>query len=204
MTKSIHHQISRKLGRLPKGSLIFPSQLRELGSESAIKMALYRLAKENKIERLAHGIYVIPNIDPTLGKIYPSIEGIAKAIAARDSVNIKPAGSYALNRLGLSTQVPMNHVYITDGAARSIRIGKNKIKFKTSVPKKLATKGQVSSLVIQALEELGPKEITPVILNKIIDLLKKEKPSLLKHDAKIAPGWIARILFNIIQQTHDD
>lgn len=204
MTKSVHNQISRKLDRLPKGSLIFPSELRELGSEPAIKMALSRLAKENKVERLAHGIYVIPKIDPLLGKIYPPLEEIAKAIAARDKVNIKPAGVYALNRLGLSTQIPMNHVYITDGAARNIKVGKGKIKFKATVPKKLATKGQISGLVIQALEELGPKEITPPILKKITDLLKKERPLTIKHDAKLAPGWIARILYNVIQQAHDE
>lgn len=205
MAKSVHSRISGTLEKLPKGILIFPSQFLEIGSESAIKMSLSRLVKENKIERLAHGIYINPKVDPMLGKIYPPTEEIAKAIAKRDNVNIKPAGAYALNRLGLSTQVPMNYVYITDGAARSIQVGKRKIRFKATVPKKLRTKGPISGLVIQALEELGPKEITPEILDKITDLLKKEKPALLKHDAKLTSAWIARLFYNILQQkTKDD
>ncbi|MHA4810928.1 DUF6088 family protein [Flavitalea flava] len=205
MIKSIHRQISGSLGKLPKGSLIFPSQFLEIGSESAIKMSLSRLVKENKVERLAHGIYINPKVDPMLGKIYPPTEEIAKALAERDNVNIKPTGAYALNRLGLSTQVPMNYVYITDGAARSIKIGKRNIKFKATIPKKLATKGPISGLVIQALEELGPKELTPEILNKITDLLKMEKTVFLRHDAKLTSAWIARLFYNILQQkTKDD
>ena len=203
--QSVHNQIFAIIEQLPKGSLVFPSQFLEIGSEAAIKMSLSRLAKEDKIERLAHGIYIIPKVDPMLGKVYPPIEEIAKAIAERDKVKIKPTGAYALNRLGLSTQVPMNYVYITDGAARSIQIGKSKIKFKATVPKKLATKGPVSGLVIQALEELGPNEVTAEVMNKITNLLKNEDPDLLRHDAKLTSAWIARFFYNILQQkTKDD
>jgi hypothetical protein len=205
MTKSIHNQIVTILEKLPKGTLVFPAQFLEIGSESAIKMSLSRLTKENKVERLAHGIYLVPKVDPMLGKVYPPIEEVAKAIAERDKVNIKPAGAYALNRLGLSTQVPMNYVYITDGAARTITIGKSKIKFKATVPKKLATKGPISGLVIQALEELGANEVTAEMMAKITNLLKKEDPDLLRYDAKLTSAWIARLFYNLLQQkTNND
>ena len=205
MAKSIHNQIVTILEKLPKGTLVFPAQFLEIGSESAIKMSLSRLTKENKVERLAHGIYLVPKVDPMLGKIYPPIEEVAKAIAERDKVNIKPAGAYALNRLGLSTQVPMNYVYITDGAARTITIGKSKIKFKATVPKKLATKGPISGLVIQALEELGANEVTAEMMAKITNLLKKEDPDLLRYDAKLTSAWIARLFYNLLQQkTNND
>ena len=205
MAKSIHNQIVTILEKLPKGTLVFPAQFLEIGSESAIKMSLSRLTKENKVERLAHGIYLVPKVDPMLGKVYPPIEEVAKAIAERDKVNIKPAGAYALNRLGLSTQVPMNYVYITDGAARTITIGKSKIKFKATVPKKLATKGPISGLVIQALEELGANEVTAEMMAKITNLLKKEDPDLLRYDAKLTSAWIARLFYNLLQQkTNND
>ena len=56
-----------------------------------------------------------------LGIIYPSVEYIAQAIAKRDKAKIVPMGAYALNRLGLSTQMPMNVVLLTNGAPRRIR-----------------------------------------------------------------------------------
>lgn len=201
---SVHKQIVTRITALPLGSLIFPAHFLDIGSESAIKMSLSRLAKNGRIERVARGIYTIPKMNRLIGKIHPSIESIAMAIAERDKVKIKPTGLYALNRLGLSTQVPTNYVYITDGTARSVRIGRSKIKFKASVPKKLATKGPISGLVIQALEELGPNEVTPEILKKLTNFLEKEEPDLLKHDATLTSAWIARILYAITSKEGTD
>ena len=60
---------------------------------------------------------------------------VAEAIAKRDRIRTVPTGSYALNALGLSTQVPMNIVLLTDGSPREIKVGKRKIKFKKTTPK---------------------------------------------------------------------
>ena len=46
------------------------------------------------------------HLDVYKRQIYPSVEDIAQAIAKRDKAKIAPMGAYALNRLGLSTQMP--------------------------------------------------------------------------------------------------
>jgi hypothetical protein len=194
---STHKNILLRIKKLPPGELIFPTDFRGLGSEAAIKMAMSRLVKEKKFERIAHGIYLLPKTDPVLGKLRPSLESIAQAIAEREHVRIRPAGAYALNKLGLSTQIPMKLVYITDGAPRQIRIGKGGIKFKATTPKKLSLKGKISSLVIQALDELGPKAIDNEMKRKIQVLLKKENPKNLKADIKLAPAWINDFIYSL-------
>lgn len=50
------------------------------------------------------------------------------------------------------------------------------------------------------MEELGPNEITPEIMDKITNLPKKEDPYLLRHDAKLTTAWIARFFYNLLQQ----
>lgn len=55
-------------------------------------------------------------------------------------------------------------------------------------------KGKISSLVIQALREIGKDKVRPVELKLIIQLLKKEDLQLLKHDIKLAPEWIKQIM----------
>ena len=45
---------------------------------------------------------------------------------------------YRLNELGLWTQVPLNVVYLTNGAARKIKIVNHTITFKKTTPKYLA------------------------------------------------------------------
>src|SRR5690554_2410928 len=104
----IEAKIAELLQKMPKGNILFVDNFLNLGNPENIKKALYRLTNEKKILiRLAHGIYLYPKIDEELGILYPSTEEIAEAIAKRNKARIIPTGIYALNRLGLSTQVPM-------------------------------------------------------------------------------------------------
>jgi hypothetical protein len=129
-----------------------------------------------------------------IGKIIPTAEDVAEAIAKRDKIRTIPSGSYALNALGLSTQVPMNIVLLTDGSPREIKMGRRKIKFKKTTPKNLLAKGKISRLVIQALKEIGKSKVREDEIKKIIDLLKKEDKNNLKQDIALAPVWIQKIM----------
>lgn len=197
---SIHQEIEDKIKSLPEGGIFFPAEFRMLGNDDAIKMALSRLVKVGAAERISHGIYYKPKHHKLLGSIKPSLEMIANAIAKRDHVNIKPTGISALNKLGLSQQVPTKHVYITNGQPRKYKIGGNEIHFKSASPKKLALKGKVSSLVILAMDELGANVFIEKFASKIKELLKKEETDILENDMKLASSWIARELFNILSE----
>ena len=146
------------------------------------------------IFRVAQGIYVLPKESSFLGKLIPSAEEVAEAIAKRDRIRTLPTGSYALNALGLSTQVPMNIVLLTDGSPREIKVGKRTIKFKKTTPKNLMTKGKISRLAIQALKEIGNGTVTDAEEKKIVNLLQKEDKTDLKHDIALAPVWIQKII----------
>lgn len=102
----------------------------------------------------------------------------------------------ALNALGLSTQVPLKAVYLTDGAARIVKVGKRTIQFKRTTPKNLSAKGQISKLVIQALKAIGKDKVSVDEERKILALLRKEKLEHLKHDILLAPEWIRKIMRN--------
>ena len=191
----IEANIAKALQKTPKGTILFVDSFLNLGNSENIKKALYRLTNEKKtLIRLAHGIYLYPKIDVELGILYPSTEEIAEAIAKRDKARIIPTGIYALNRLGLSTQVPMKIVYLTDGSARNIKIGKRTISFKRTTPKNLMTKGEISTLVIQALKEIGKENVTDEILKQLKTVLEKEKQENISHDSNLAPAWINTIL----------
>lgn len=194
MIQSIEKQIEKSIKSKPKGVLIIPDDYINYGSSDAIRKALDRLEKKQVIIRVAQGIYVRPKVSKLIGTLIPSAEEVAEAIAKRDRIRTLPTGSYALNALGLSTQVPMNIVLLTDGSPREIRVGKRKIKFKKTTPKNLLAKGKISRLVIQALKEIGNGKVTPEEENKIIDLLKKEEIKDLMHDIALAPVWIQKIM----------
>jgi len=135
MSENIEIQILEKIKKARGGSLFFAEDFLRFGSSKAVAKALERLVEKEEISRVARGIYARLEKDPVLGPVKPGTEAIAKAIAKRDKARIIPTGTLALNALGLSTQVPMNRVYLTDGATRKMNIGKRKITFKKTSPR---------------------------------------------------------------------
>lgn len=192
--QSVEKKIEKSIKSKPKGSLVLPGDYLNFGSSDAIRKALDRLENKQVILRVAQGIYVRPKENDLIGKLIPTAEEVAEAIAKRDRIRTVPTGSYALNALGLSTQVPMNIVLLTDGSPREIKVGKRKIKFKKTTPKNLLAKGKISRLVIQALKEIGNGKVTMEEELKIIELLKKEDEKDLKHDIALAPVWVQKIM----------
>lgn len=196
MTKSVQTRIENKIKSMKRGSILFPSNFDDIGNVEVVKKSLLRLENKKFLVRLAHGIYLYPKQDKLLGVLYPTIEEIAVAIAERDKARIIPTGTTALNKLGLSTQIPMNIVFLTDGAPRSIVVGKRTIKFKRTSPKNLAVKGEITSLIIQALKEIGKDNVTAEQLERIKIHLENEKQEIIEHDSKLAPVWISKIMKN--------
>ena len=194
----VENKIFESLKSRKKGIVIFISDFLDYGNSESVKKALLRLNEKETIVRLAHGIYLYPKVDKELGILFPSTEDIAIAIARRDKVRIIPTGVQALNKLGLSTQVPMKVVYLTDGGTRNIKVGKRTISFRNTSPKNLFMKGEISSLVIQALKTIGNSKLDDSTLLKIQDILKKEKKENIINDAKLAPAWINKILIQTI------
>jgi hypothetical protein len=198
MTISIELHILNKIKKARRGALFLSDSFASLGNAKAVGKALERLAQSGELYRVATGIYVHPVKDDILGVVMPGIEDIAKAIAKRDKARILPTGSYALYKLGLSTQVPLNVVYYTDASARKIKLGKQTIMFKKTTAKNLAAIGAISKLAIQALRAIGKDKVSDQELEKIRELLKKEKPYHLQHDIKLAPEWIRKLLRPVV------
>lgn len=194
MQKSIETQVLDKIKRTQRGSLFFVDSFTAIGNAKAVNKALERLVKSGELERVATGIYVRPVIDDFIGKVLPSVEEIAIAIAKRDRATIIPTGSYAMYKLGLTTQVPLNVVYYTDTSARKIKIGKQTITFKKASSKNLAFVGKTSKLAVQALRTIGKDQITEEEVKQIKTILKKENPKDLQHDLQLAPVWIRELL----------
>lgn len=194
MTKSIEIQVLEKIIRSPRGVLFFVDSFPKIANSKAVNKALERLVKSGKIERVAQGIYVRPVIDDYIGKVLPSIEEIAVAIAKRDRATIVPTGSYAMYKLGLTTQVPLNIVFYSDTSARKIKIGKQVITFKKASSKNLAFVGEISTLVIQVLRTIGKDQVTTEEIKQMKNILKNENPKHLQHDLQLAPVWIRKLI----------
>ncbi len=176
-----------------------PGDFRDLGGRSAVDLALMRHYRSGTIRRLARGLYDYPRTDSALGVLAPPANAVARALAGRDSIRLQPSGSYAANLLGLSNQVPMRVVFLTDGPSRRVRIGKQEILLKHTTPRNMATAGKVSGLVIQALRHLGRQHVDELVVRHLRNRLDEKAKSQLVRDLKYAPAWIASVIRQVIE-----
>ena len=198
--KSSKNQIETKISKSSFGEIFFLADFSKYGSSDNIRKVLSRLENEGLVERLAQGIYLKPKKDPLLGTIYPTTEEIAKQIAQRDKARISPTGVLALYLLGLTTQVPLKAVYLTDGSQREIKIGNRTIQFKKTVPKSFAIKDELLHLIVQAFKEIGQKNVTDEFLIQIQPNVQQLNNEVVQKQLKYAPVWIQKQIINIIKE----
>lgn len=189
--------IKSRIQDAPNGTLIFNNSFPEFDDEY-VGQILSDLAKKGIVHHLSRGVYLKAE-ETRFGLVYPPIEEIAEAIAKRDNAQVIPTGATAQNILGLSTQVPMNVVFLTSGSARKIPLGGRTITFRRAVPKNFAINGKYTRLIVQALKSIGEKNVTDDDISHIKALiLAHQEPDTIQEDLYSMPSWIRRIFIKTL------
>ncbi len=187
---SIEKRIRKRIYTSKAGTVFTPSNFLDIGSRSAVDLALHRLMKEKVLRRLARGLYEYPHERPDLGTLSPNIESVAKALAGKDQLRLQPSGAYAANLLGLSVQVPAKAVFLTDGPSRTVKIGRQEIQLRHTTPRNMAAAGRVTGLLIQAFRHLGREHITRQRIEHLKRTLPATERRRLMKDLSLAPTWM--------------
>lgn len=198
--KSIDNKIVSSIYGHGRGFVFTPKVFSSLGDPRVIGTALTRLCRKGTIRRLARGLYDYPRRHEQLGLLSPSIDDVANALKGRDATRLQPSGAYAANLLGLSDQVPMKIVFLTDGPSKHIPLGKQEIILQRTTPRNMATAGRKSGLIIQALRHLGQRYVDDSVLVALKKRLGDDERKYLMKDLQYAPAWIADIMRNIARQ----
>lgn len=163
----------------------------DLGSYDNLRKVLERMTKSSILRRLIRGVYEIPKYNKTFNMIAPpSIDDIAKALARNFNWDIYPSGNYALNILGISTQIPSKYIYISSGPNRKYEYEGNIIFFKHATLKETSSFSYITNIVIQAFKELGKDNITNDIIKLIRQKFSSDEINLICEEAKKTTIWI--------------
>jgi hypothetical protein len=201
MDSSISQKIKERVSSIKAGKLFAINDFSDINNDELVTRTLSRLQGNGVIVRVVAGIYMNPK-KTQFGILYPTIDQIAQKISERDNAQIMPTGDTALNILGFSTQVPMNAIYITNGAKRKVKVGNRNIIFKNAVQKNFQFKGKLLPLIIIALKELGESRVTDEIKEKIKKLVLEsntDERATMMHDLYLSPVWIKEILLPTIK-----
>jgi len=192
-TKSITDKILRRMRNHGRGWVFTPADFLDLGTRAAVDQSLKRLVDEdNSVRRLRRGIYDYPRHHSVLGNLPPYVHAIADAVARANDSRLLVTGAKAANALGLTMQVPAKHVYLTDGSARTVKVGNINIQFRHASPAVMRWAGRPGADVLQALRWFGADGID----DDIIQRLTTKLPDNVKHDLddiarkQLVPAWM--------------
>ena len=165
---------------------------------ASVRTALSRLVQKQSIRRLAHGLYDLPIVHPSLGAIMPAMENVIEAIKKSDAIEVQVTGAYAANLLGLSTQIPMRIELYTSGPNRKIHFGKQEILLKPTTPRNMIGAGTKAGLIFHALRQIGKDNITIEMIEQIKSQIEEKDIKHIKKQIHFAPVWIAKIMRSLI------
>lgn len=203
MQNTVEYKVRRTLTRVRYGTVLFTSSFPQFDLEYVTKL-LAQFEKEGLITRIAKGIYVKAK-KTRFGVVYPSAFELVTEIAKRDKAKIIPTGETAANRLGFSTQIPMNTCFLTSGSSRTLSLGNRTITLTHGAPKNFAYKGKLMPELVQALRSIGKNNITETVEKRVAQLLNETpETTTIEHDLLLTPVWIRQIIKRNIKKNDNN
>lgn len=203
MQNTVEYKVRRTLTRVRYGTVLFTSSFPQFDLEYVTKL-LAQFEKEGLITRIAKGIYVKAK-KTRFGVVYPSAFELVTEIAKRDKAKIIPTGETAANRLGFSTQIPMNTCFLTSGSSRTLSLGNRTVTLTHGAPKNFAYKGKLMPELVQALRSIGENNITEAVEKRVAQLLNEtHETTTIEHDLLLAPVWIRQIIKRNIKKNDNN
>lgn len=180
---------------MKRGWCFTPKDFLDLGSQSAIWQALSRLEKKGVIRKLIRGVYDYPEKNTFLeGYASPDPDRVARTIARGNSWNIVPDGTTALNLLGLSTQIPAEWSYLTDGQNRRYELDGIRIVFHKRANKEASELSRESAILVQAIKTLGKEGIDERVLKKLSEYPPASSWAKIIKECRYVTGWVLDVL----------
>lgn len=203
MQKTVEHKVRAKITYARYGEVFFVSTFHQFDVEYVTKL-LAQFEKEGLITRIAKGVYVKAK-KTRFGVVYPSAFELVTEIAKRDKAKIFPTGDTAANRLGFSTQVPINASFLTSGSSRKLKLGNRTVTLTHGSPKKFAYKGKLMPELVQALRSIGEDNITESVEKRVAQLLSATlETETIEHDLLLAPVWVRQIIKRNLKANTDN
>ena len=183
--------IRDRINRSDIGTVYVAVDFVDISDKTSVNAYLARLVDEGLIRRVLRGVYDKPEYNDFLGEyVAPAPDKVANALARNFGWTIVPCGDTALNILGLSTQVPAEWVYVSDGTYKKYTYDNTTIEFKRTTNKEVSKLSYKTALTVQALKALGKEKIDDTVINRLTKLLTADEKKTMLEEAKAATSWI--------------
>lgn len=195
MAGRFYDEIKNRIALYEDGDIFFTTDFKEIANLATIRKYLGRQVEEGTIRRVMDGVYEKPKYSKILDEFIPTDpEKVAYALAKKYHWTISPCGDVALNKLGLSTQVPVVWSYVSDGPYREFTWDNTILSFKHKTNREISFMSRISIMVIEAIKTLGKDNIDEKTIAILRSRLSGEEKTVLLKDATDSASWIFDIV----------
>lgn len=165
---------------------------------------LGRMHARGELARAIRGVYYVPERSELLGTEVPaSVDEVVRAVARANKWVVTPAGDAALNALGLDTQVPARHVYVSSGPYKTYSYGPYEIELRHRANRDLLGCSPVTRTIVQALKALGRGGASDEALSALARNLTDEDAETFLEESKGLTSWVTEAAKRIWEERHD-
>jgi hypothetical protein len=201
MTGDTNKRILQRIYGHGRGWVFIPKDFLDIASSDAVRQTISRLKKQGIIRRLMQGVYDYPSFSNLINApSSPDPNAIARAIARANGWTILPTGDTALNLLGLSTQVPAQYQYFSDGPSKRYAWQGSTLVFKHRTNKESTSLSPRTALLVQALKRLGESGTDTAVMAALRKNFSTQELNLALKEARYATSWV----YNAIKQLAAD
>jgi hypothetical protein len=174
-----------------RGWVFIPKDFLDIARYDAVRQSLSRLKQRGTIRRLMQGIYDYPSFSTLLNaSSSPDPDAIAGAIARANGWTIIPIGDTVLNLLGLSSQVPAQYQYFSDGPSKRYAWQGGTLIFKHRTNKETTILSYRTALLVQALKSLGEDGINASAIAALRKKFSSNDLNLALKEARYGTSWV--------------
>lgn len=202
MANGIYLEIKKRIELAEEGSVFVTSDFADLATITTVRKCLGRQVEEKTIRRILDGVYEKPIYSGLLMENVPANpETVAYAIARNFHWTIAPCGDIALNKLGLSMQVPAVWSYISDGPYRKFSWDNITISFKHRANREISFMSESTILVVEALKTLGKERVDESVILKLKNRLPKDEKIKLAEESTGVSEWIYAVIRKVCAES---
>ena len=195
MANGFSKQIQERIGNAVDGTIFVNSDFADIADQETVRRTLNRLTQAGMLRRILKGVYEKPKYSKLLDEyVAADPDAVAKALARSYHWTIAPCGDVALNKLGLSTQVPVVWSYISDGPYRKFSWDNITLSFKHRANREISFMSETTTLVVEALKTLGKEQIDDGIIVSLRNRLPKEEKKKMLEEATGVSEWIYAVI----------
>ena len=195
MASSIYTEIRKRIEASEPGTVFLTSDFTDIATTTTVRKCLGRHVEEKNIRRIIDGVYEKPVYSKLLKEYIPANpDAVAYAIAKSFHWTIAPCGDVALNKLGLSTQVPVVWSYISDGPYRKFSWDNITLSFKHRANREISFMSETTALVVEALKTLGKERIDDSTIQNLRNRLPEAEKKKMIEEARGVSEWIYAVI----------